>query len=174
MLINKLVFDKEVVDLLKSLDKPSISNVVIPYKKWVDSLVDDDYTEYNMVIDTEKFTNKSGVYISTNNFVYEFFSQVTNWKFVSKRYYAHGTCDNASQILEKYGKVLNHPKRKFVVFLEPVFQEDQKGLSGFKWARTGDYIGIHEKTSDYLEDEEKIKFIFKFLIYEVTEKGSNE
>ena len=170
MLINKIIYKKETLDMLKQLGKPSLTKIVIPYSVWISNLVDEDFEEFNMVKDTEEFAKNSGVYIATNNFMHEFFTLVSNWNFVSKRYYAHGTCDNASQVLIKYNKILNHPKRKFIVTLEPVFQRDQKGLDGFKWARTGDYIGIYEKKENYLEDEPDIKFIFKFLIYEVTEK----
>lgn len=168
MLINKIKFRDDVMNYINST--PEKKKILVPYYIWQSNLEEDDFKEFNMVKDTEEFNKNSGFYLSSNNFMHEFFTQVTNWNFVSKRYYAHGTCDNASQVLEKYNKMLLHPKRKFIVTLEPVFQCDQKGLSGFKWYRTGEYIGQYEKKSEYLEDEPEIKFIFKFLIYEVTEK----
>ena len=146
----------------------SIDEFFIPFHLWSESLCDEDKKEFNMVIEDINFDENCGVFVSKNNITRNLLEVLTTCRFKSKRVYAHGTCDNVSQIFRKYSKIIDDPYKKYIVTVEPIFKNDQPDdSSGFKWERTGNYIGIFTQTAKELKNEKEIGFIFRYLIFEV-------
>jgi hypothetical protein len=93
---------------------------------------------------------------------WDFFRQ-EGFKFLS----CYGVCDSPENLLEHpdYKEILNHPQRRFTVFLAEIRKEDQ-GERGWRWHKWGPYIGAHEPQYEYLADEEGIERVFVFQIVE--------
>lgn len=85
---------------------------------------------------------------------------------------SYGVCDSPENLMERYGKYLNVPDRKFVVAMTKVVHNPgNKGMGraagGWRWHKWGEYIGNHTHRCEYLDDEEGIDFIYCFAIYEL-------
>lgn len=143
------------------------NNLFLPYHIWQSSIINDDFEEYNIIPDTLSENDTAGVYVADPNAASHLFTLLTDYEFAKKRPTKSGICDNASQVLETYHKLVDDPNRLYVVFLSPVFKCDQQPEAGFKWKRYGKYIGVHKRKESLLVDEPDIGFIFKYNIYEI-------
>ena len=169
MLIRSLKFNSKYKSYLERNGiKRKIHEYLTPYSKWVESFCDEDVDEFNMIPEELDEIPRVGVYICPSDFIKKYLEHITNYKFVSNRCYAKGTCDNVKQIYDRYEKVSKYSKRFFIISLEPIFRDDLK--DDFKWMANGEYIGVKEKKKELLNDEPEIKFVFKYLIYEVKER----
>lgn len=82
---------------------------------------------------------------------------------------SYGVCDDAANLLDKL-QVLQDPNRKFVVTLTEV-KRDQSNAGqggGWRWHKWGEYIGKHEPTREYLDDEPDIERVYCYHVYEAT------
>lgn len=80
---------------------------------------------------------------------------------------SYGVCDGAANLLEK-ALALQDPTRCFVVTLTKVERDlSNKGQGGgWRWHKWGEYIGKHEPTTEYLDDEPLIEFVYCYHVYE--------
>ena len=77
-----------------------------------------------------------------------------------------GVCDEYQQILDLEPALVNDPNREFVIKLTPVKKANQSEEGGWRWHKWGEYIGVHEITSEYLYDEPIVEEVFCYHIYE--------
>ena len=85
------------------------------------------------------------------------------------KYGSYGVCDGAENLLETI-PMLETSAREFVVTLTKVQRdESNKGKGGgWRWHKWGEYIGKHEPTTEYLDDEPLIESVYCYHIYERT------
>lgn len=78
----------------------------------------------------------------------------------------YGVCDNYQQILDLEPDLTNDPNRKFVIRLTSVKKANQSEQGGWRWHKWGEYIGVHEITTEYIYDEPIVEEVFCYHIYE--------
>lgn len=142
--------------------KLDINRLFLPYEEFRGCIVEEDYDNYQMIPDKDGMTF-DGIYIGYIHALRQLFEELTGIQFISKRDYAHGICDNATQIYELYKNMIESKNRFFMFLLTPLFQED---TANFKWSRSGKYIGEHTMEHE-LFDDEKFKFVYRYTIFEL-------
>jgi hypothetical protein len=80
----------------------------------------------------------------------------------------YGVCDDPQQILDRC-PTLQSPDRDFVISVTPILKENQEKHGGWRWHKWGEYIGVHEITSEYLYDEPVVEKVYCYHIYEIIE-----
>lgn len=82
---------------------------------------------------------------------------------------SYGVCDDADNLLAAM-PVLQDPARQFVVTLTKVERDlSNRGQGGgWRWHKWGPYIGKHEPTMEYLDDEPDIEAVYVYHVYEKT------
>lgn len=78
----------------------------------------------------------------------------------------YGTADNVEQILKEYPELLNSDRKFFITFYD-IYRKDQPDWGGFRYHKSGKYIGKQNPKSEYLYDDKHIDKIIKFHIYEI-------
>ena len=78
----------------------------------------------------------------------------------------YGACDVYQQILDLEPGLVNDPNREFVIRLTSVKKANQSEEGGWRWHKWGEYIGVHEITSEYLYDEPIVEEVLCYHIYE--------
>lgn len=78
----------------------------------------------------------------------------------------YGVCDNADQIFEKYPELFVND-RKFVVSLIRIVKDHQCAKGGWRWEKSGEYIGNRNSQAGYLYDEPDISEVFCYHILEL-------
>lgn len=76
----------------------------------------------------------------------------------------YGLCDNADQILKKWGHLEAGKQRHFIT-MTPIYREFEPSSGGFRFHKWGEYIGEHELEYEYLVDQTDIDVIYSFHIH---------
>lgn len=181
---NNEIKTKEYNDLCEELktkepsidwEKHKINNIYdkfIPYDLWVKELSQEkDIKLINDVI-TEKTDN---IYISHLNWKHDL-ERLTNYKDCSNYFnYYYGVSDNASQVLDYYNTLLEDNSiskdKKYIIVLTPITKRSQPMRDGWRWQKSGEYIGIQNPEHEYLYYEKDIDLVYVFGIREVKEEG---
>lgn len=82
-------------------------------------------------------------------------------------YGCYGVSDGPANLLAVV-TTLQDPDRKFIALLTKVQRDvSNKGRGGgWRWHKWGEYIGRHTPTTEYLDDEPEIDFVYCYHIYE--------
>jgi hypothetical protein len=82
-------------------------------------------------------------------------------------YDSYGVCDGMENLLDRM-PILQSPDRSFVVTLTKVKRDvSNKGQGGgWRWHKWGEYIGTHQPTTEYLDDEPLIECVYVYRVYE--------
>jgi len=78
----------------------------------------------------------------------------------------YGVCDYPEQILEKFPKLAEDPRRFLIMFMK-FSKKDQPSRDGWRWEKWGNYVGEQETLADYLADEPHIEQVYSFHIFEL-------
>lgn len=75
---------------------------------------------------------------------------------------SYGSCDYPYQLIEKHPIILSDT-RPLVVFFS-LLTRNQEGRNGWRWHKSGPYIGEGEPRCEYLDDEPEISYVFTYDI----------
>jgi hypothetical protein len=146
----------------------SLSDRFEVYENWLKEVKEEN------IKTVEDIGDVSGVFVCFLNFEHDVdnFTQhhlKCNWDDIN--YY--GVCDNASQLIEYYNKLIANKEldnnKTYGLFLVPHFKSSQPEKWGWRWEKWGEYIGVQKSVSDYLYDEPNIEMVYSFNIYEIDE-----
>lgn len=100
-----------------------------------------------------------GIYeVGLNNKALKSIKCKTDWEHYHKYI---GVADDTNQIVEYMEKT---GFSNCVVFITPIYKDQQTPTGGWRWHKWGQYIGKHKITSEYLYDEPDIDQV---LVWEI-------
>lgn len=148
----------------------SIDDFCLPYDKFISSFTDEEKDKYFKVKD---FCSAiKGVYIVELNSE-GYLERLVTPKMKEEKerhlyFHGYGVCDNASQVLLEYNKLLCEglisKNNNHIITLTPIFKNEH---TGWRWHKWGKYIGVQERKHEYLIDEEDIEMVFVYNIQEM-------
>lgn len=80
----------------------------------------------------------------------------------------YGVCDNYAQVVEQNADILQSDD-KYLVHIVCIDRDDQPETDGWRWHKWGEYIGIHEPTTEYLYDDPDIDRVYVYRIYKIVD-----
>lgn len=75
--------------------------------------------------------------------------------------------DSPEAFIEKYHWLLEADPRIFAVFFTWIRKSEEPESGGWRWHKWGEYLGVHEPTTEYLYDEPEIEAVVTVRIVEV-------
>lgn len=160
-------FLKENPDLKECIRIPkTLDDMFCPYNKWIESITDEEKVKYRIIDDEELLFN--GIYIVRSWNDHMHIDELTNYEEVDNLY-DYGVVDNASQILQN----IEIPENA-VVFMSPVFKEDEPKEHGWRWHKHGSYYGIQKHECEYIADEQETEMVYTFSVITLKLKEENK
>ena len=144
----------------------TIHDMFHPYNEWIKSITDEEKIKYR-IIEDENFSF-DGIYVvrSCNDHLY--INQLTDYEEIDSLY-DYGVVDNATQVLQN----IEIPENA-VVFMSPVFKEDEPKECGWRWHKHGPYYGIQKHECEYLANEEETEMVYTFSVITLKLKEENK
>lgn len=181
---NKNDEDFEEVKPIKTFD-----DVFCPYADWL-KILDADEECKDMKRINDNRTDFAGVYITNNANTHIELETFTDYEEDKSLYqsnaitpllmYNYGVCDNASQALDVYEKIVKESTSdeakkqmngEFIIRLMPVFQ---KYNTDWRWHKWGGYIGVQKPECEYISDETDIDMVYAFHIYRIVKSKKEQ
>lgn len=79
----------------------------------------------------------------------------------------YGVADSPGQILVAGGRLLLAEDRKFVIGVTYISADEQPESGGWRWHKWGPYIGTGVPTTEYIHDEQYLRQVYVYHVYEV-------
>lgn len=154
---------------IQSKDIKSMDDFCLSYDKYINTFSNEEKIKYFKVPDT--IFDFTGVYITDLN-PEGYLSRLVTPHLINNKerllyFHGFGVCDNASQAIKEYERLLENGvsrNKKHIIVMVPIFKKDN---NNWRWGKWGKYIGIQNKTTTYLGDEEDIEMIYFYKIEEV-------
>jgi len=80
---------------------------------------------------------------------------------------SYGVADNPLQAIERDRYLASKPDVTVVVFLTPIFKEDEPSVGGWRWHKWGRYVGDQNPQHEYIFDEEHIELVYVYSVYTI-------
>lgn len=147
----------------------SLYEIFQPYSHWVEFLkiIHETLGVRTLIPDTpHDFT---GIYVCEDYNDYYFINHLTDYN-CQEHFYIYGIADNASQILEAYPDIPDD----YIILMTPMFSKKDEPCSGWRWHKWGRYLGVQERSCEYLNDEPNTDMIYCFSIRQITPKTNEE
>lgn len=85
-----------------------------------------------------------------------------------RNWVAYGVCDDYTQVVTHHADILQSAD-KYVVHIVCIDKKYEPETEGWRWHKWGEYIGIHEPTTEYLYNEPHIDRVYVYSIYKIVD-----
>ena len=169
-LINKMKVEEPNIDW----EKYELNGISARFRKYdkFNMELKDKFKEMSFVEDAAN-EDTTGVYVCPLNEA-NMIKLYSNYEIVRgyEGVHMYGICDNATQVLKYYQENIEFfdNNRTYIITLTPIFKKNQPEIDGWRWGKWGEYIGVQNRKSEYLYDEDDIDMVYVFDIREILEK----
>lgn len=141
----------------------SLYEIFQPYSHWAELLKITHKTLGVCTLIPDSSYDFTGFYTCEDFNDYCFIDHLTDYN-CQDSFYIYGIADNASQILEAYPDIPDD----HIVLMVPIFSKKDEPFSGWRWHKWGRYLGVQERSCEYLNDEPNTDMIYCFSIRQLT------